>query len=94
MRKQIDGLCMIVAERMNMNPQSGDIYIFFSFAADRVKLLFWDGSGFVLIYKRLEVGSFAVPHYIGKHVQITRQQLSHLLCGVRSEYNLEFHDYY
>lgn len=97
MRKQIDGLCRLVAEQMNKNPQSGDVYVFFSFAANRVKLLFWDGEGFVLIYKRLERGHFQVPTYIGQHVSITQQQLSHLLRGVMNEsevQSLSFQDYY
>lgn len=94
MRKQIDGLCILVSEHMNMNPQSGDIYLFFSYAADRVKVLFWDGSGFVLVYKRLEVGCFAVPGYIGKHLRITKQQLSKLLQGTITNPGLEFNAYY
>lgn len=98
MRNQIDGLCRIVAENMNMNPQNGDIFVFFSFRADRAKLLFWDTTGFVMVYKRLEYGSFAVPQYIGKHLSISPRELKTLLHGVVDEHelhpSLRFHDYY
>ena len=98
MRKQIDGLCTVIAERMKMNPQNGDIYVFFSYAADRVKLLFWDGTGFVLVYKRIDSGYFEVPKYIGKHVQINHSQLAYLLQGVIDEYSvnpgLQYNDYF
>ena len=98
MRKQIDGLCALVADRMEMNPQNGDIFVFFSHAADRIKLLFWENTGFVLVYKRLEAGSFQIPKYIGHDIQINAQQLTSLLQGVLDESQtqaaLSFSDYY
>lgn len=97
MRKQIDSLTMLVAEKMNMNPQSGDVFVFFSHAADRIKLLTWDGTGFVLIYKRLEVGYFYIPQYIGNHIELNAMQLRSLFRGTGiSDYagSLEYSEYF
>ena len=83
MRKQIDGLCHVISERMQQNPQSGDIYVFFGYRADKAKLLFWDGDGFVLIYKRLSNRRhFLVPNQPKMQACLTQLQLQNLLKGV------------
>jgi len=97
MRKQIDSLTMLVAEKMNTNPQNGDIFVFFSHAADKMKLLTWDGTGFVLVYKRLEVGHFYIPQYVGSHIELNTTQLRWLLSGTNvSNYaqTLEYSEYF
>ncbi len=60
-RKSIDGLAVLVGERIEANPLSGHLFAFVSRRRDRVKLLAWDRNGFVLIYKRLEKGRFPAP---------------------------------
>ena len=60
-RKGADGLCALVQETLHSDPYSGVIYVFRSKRADRVKLLLWDGSGLVLVSKRLEQGAFRWP---------------------------------
>ncbi len=60
-RKGMDGLAALVRETLGANPFGGVIYVFRSKRADRVKLLFWDGTGLVLASKRLEDGSFRWP---------------------------------
>ena len=57
-RKGMDGLAAVVHETLGANPFGGVIYVFRSKRADRVKLLFWDGTGLVLATKRLEQGTF------------------------------------
>jgi len=97
MRKQIDSLTMLIAEKMNMNPQNGNIFVFFSYAADRMKILTWDGTGFVLIYKRLEVGWFAIPQYIGNHIELNKTQLRWLFRGAGISdcvQSLEYSEYF
>jgi transposase len=97
MRKQIDSLAMLVAEKMNTNPQNGDIFAFFSHAADKIKLLTWDGTGFVLVYKRLEVGQFYIPQYVGSHIELSATQLRWLLSGTNvNNYaqSLEYSEYF
>jgi transposase len=62
MRKSIDGLMGIVKDALRENPYSGHLFVFVSRRCDRVKILTWDKSGFVLVYKRLERGRFKLPH--------------------------------
>ncbi len=50
---------MLVRDALGTDPFSGTVYVFRSKRADRVKLLFWDGSGVVLVAKRLEAGQFS-----------------------------------
>jgi len=60
-RKGHDGLAAVVERDLRKNPFSGAVYVFRSKRADRAKILFWDGSGLVLIHKRLEAHKFAWP---------------------------------
>jgi transposase len=61
MRRSFDRLAEMVEEHLGQNPESGHLYLFFSRRRDCVKVLLWEGDGFVIWYKRLEVGTFAVP---------------------------------
>jgi transposase len=60
-RKGMDGLAALVRESLGSDPFGGVVYVFRSKRADRLKLLLWDGSGLVLLTKRLEEGSFRGP---------------------------------
>jgi transposase len=60
-RKGMDGLAAVVRESLGSDPYGGVIYVFRARRADRVKLLYWDGTGVVLVAKRLEAGSFRWP---------------------------------
>jgi transposase len=60
-RQGMNGLAALVKEQLKADPFSGTIYVFRSKRADRVKLLFWDGSGVCLFAKRLEGGKFCWP---------------------------------
>jgi transposase len=60
-RKGIDGLAAIVRSRFAENPLSGSIYVFFTRRADRVRILYFDRDGYVLVTKRLEHGHYRVP---------------------------------
>ena len=59
-RKGMDGLAALVRESLGSDPYSGVIYGRAK-RADRVKLLLWDGTGLVLVAKRLEKSSFRWP---------------------------------
>lgn len=61
MRRSFDRLAQMVEEHLEQNPESGHLYLFFNRRRDCVKMLLWEGDGFVIWYKRLEVGTFAVP---------------------------------
>jgi transposase len=57
-RKGIDSLTSIVRGQLALDPLSGHLYVFFSRRCDRVRILYWDRSGFALWTKRLERGRF------------------------------------
>lgn len=61
MRKGFDGLYGLVSTRLQEDPLSGDVYVFLNRRRDRMKMLFWDGTGFWIFYKRLERGTFQRP---------------------------------
>jgi transposase len=60
-RKGMEGLAALVREAMQADPFCGVVYVFRAKRADRVKLIFWDGTGMVLVAKRLEDGKFRWP---------------------------------
>jgi len=60
-RKGLPGLSALVETVLQENPFAGDVFIFRSKRADRVKILVWDGTGMWLHYKRLEAGRFLWP---------------------------------
>jgi transposase len=61
MRRSFDRLAQMVEEHLEQDPESGHLYLFFNRRRDCVKMLLWEGDGFVIWYKRLEAGTFAVP---------------------------------
>lgn len=80
-RKQADGLAAIVQAALGADPFSGAIYVFRSKRMDRVKLLWWDGTGICLMSKRLEAGQFRWPPIEDGMMKLTSVQLSALLEG-------------
>lgn len=81
-RKGPDGLAAYVQEQMQTNPFSGTVYVFRSRRADRVKLLWWDGTGVCLLSKRLEGGQFRWPKIDDGVMRLSAAQLSALLEGL------------
>lgn len=61
MRKSFDGLSGLVKNELNRTPLSGDVFLFINKGRDKMKLLHWEDSGYILYYKRLEVGTFELP---------------------------------
>lgn len=61
LRRSIDGLAAVVRERLTLDPLSGHLFLFRNRRGDRLKILAWDRSGFWVLYKRLERGTFAWP---------------------------------
>ncbi len=59
MRKSFEGLSAVVEQMFPGELLSGALFIFLSRRKDHMKVLYWDGDGFVIFYKRLEKGSFA-----------------------------------
>jgi transposase len=84
MRKSINGLSYIVNDLSGHAPQDGSLTLFYNRARDKVKLLYWDKNGFVMLYKRLEKGRFKIVKY-DKETQtatLETKQLSWLLAGL------------
>jgi len=81
-RKGSEGLAALVRETMRLDPFSGVIYVFRSKRADRVKLIFWDGTGVVLVAKRLEQGDFRWPRVQDGMMRLSAAQLQALLEGL------------
>lgn len=81
-RKGMDGLAALVRESLGCDPFSGVVYVFRSKRADRLKLLLWDGSGVVLLAKRLEQGGFRWPTVGDGVMRLSAAQLSALLEGL------------
>jgi transposase len=84
MRRSFDGLAMIAREGMGQDPLSGHLFVFFNRRGDRVKILFWDRSGFCLWYKRLEQGVFCLPQDLADAVnpEVELADLSLILEGI------------
>ena len=60
LRKGIDGLAQLVGTKYDMNPfEKNVLFLFCGGRGDRIKGLLWEGNGFLLLYKRLEDGSFS-----------------------------------
>lgn len=81
-RKGVHGLAALVQEQLKTDPFSGVIYVFRSKRADRVKLLFWDGSGVCLFAKRLEEGKFRWPRIEDGVMRLSAAQLAALVEGL------------
>ncbi len=71
--------------QLEKNAASGDVFIFLGKDLTKVKLLVWELSGFVLYYKRLEAGTFALPKAGEKSVNISYSDLCLLIEGVEVE---------
>ena len=56
LRRGIDGLASIVQQQFELDPFSNTLFLFCGRRRDRIKALYWEGDGFVLLYKRLESG--------------------------------------
>lgn len=81
-RKGAEGLAALVREQMRADPFSGVIYVFRPKRADRVKLLYWDGTGVCLLAKRLEEGVFRWPQVHDGVIRLSAAQLAALLEGL------------
>jgi len=82
MRKSIDGLAAIIKETFGMDPFSLSLFLFCGRRRDRLKALFWEGDGFVLLYKRLENGNFKWPRTPEQARRLTQQEFRWLMEGL------------
>jgi transposase len=85
MRKAIDGLAVLVAGKMHLDPLSGSLYVFCNRSRTIIKALYWDRNGFCLWQKRLEKHSFKWPSSKSEAMQISARQLAWILDGLSPE---------
>ena len=81
-RKGIDGLAAIVHSEFNLDPFSGALFVFRSRRSDRLKIVLWDGTGLVLIYKRIEGRGFVWPQMRNGTIELTKVQFEALFEGL------------
>jgi transposase len=81
-RKGVHGLTALVAEALKADPYCGDVFVFRSRRADRLKLVLWDGTGMILATKWLESGGFAWPPIRDGSVRLSPTQFSMLVDGL------------
>jgi transposase len=86
LRKSFSGLHGIIVEALRQDPLSGDWFVFLNRRRDRLKLMLWEGDGFVIFYKQLQRGTFAMPAHDGESLVLTAQQLALILSGVDLEH--------
>ena len=82
LRRGIDGLAAIVQQQFNLDPVTNPLFLFCGRRRDRIKALYWEGNGFVLLYKRLESGSFQWPRKESEASVLTPQQYRWLMEGL------------
>jgi transposase len=81
-RKGAEGLAALVKDKMKLEPFSGVVFVFRAKRADRIKPLWWDGTGVCLLAKRLEDGQFRWPKIEDGTMRLSSGQLSALLEGL------------
>ena len=82
MRKSIDGLAALVQQKFKLDPFQPALFLFSGRKHDRIKALFWEGDGFVLLYKRLENGRFQWPATPDALRMLNSQEFRWLLEGL------------
>ncbi|MFO0738201.1 MAG: IS66 family insertion sequence element accessory protein TnpB [Labilithrix sp.] len=85
MRLSFDRLSGLAKEQTGYEARSGALFIFFGRRLDALKILFFDGSGMAIFYKRLDRGTFQIPEPPSKtarHVEIDDATLEALLDGI------------
>jgi transposase len=85
MRRSFDALALAVKERLELDPQSGALFVFASKRGNRLKVLWFDHNGYCILYKRLHRAQFELPDASELHrplAHIDARQLAALLRGV------------
>jgi transposase len=88
MRLSFDRLSGLAKEQIGYEARSGALFVFFGKRRDALKVLFFDGSGMAIFYKRLDRGTFSIPEAPSKterHVEIDDAALEALLDGIDIE---------
>jgi len=85
LRKQFDGIAVLVEQGLHHDPRSGHLFVVFNRRGDQVRILFWDRHGYCLFAKRLERGRFRLPWdcpATGAAVEMEAAELALILEGI------------
>ena len=82
LRRGIDGLAALVQQQFSLDPFTNTLFLFCGRRRDRIKALYWEGDGFVLLDKRLESGRFQWPRNENEARALTPQQYRWLMEGL------------
>jgi transposase len=85
LRRGFDGLAAATRSVIRESPESGHLFVFLNRRRNRIKLLVWDRTGYLIVYKRLERGTFALasaPAAGCRHIEMDAGELALLLEGI------------
>jgi transposase len=85
LRRGFDGLAAATRSLIRQDPLTGHLFVFLNRRKNRIKLLVWDRTGYLLLYKRLERGTFHLPTELvagQRHVEVDAGELGLMLEGV------------
>ena len=85
LRKGIDGLAAMVQQQFQLDPFTNTLFLFCGRRRDRIKGLYWEQDGFILLYKRLEQGVYQWSRTENEVRQLTPQQYRWLMEGLKVE---------
>lgn len=85
LRKGIDGLASMVQQQFQLDPFTNTLFLFCGRRRDRIKGLYWEKDGFILLYKRLEQGAYQWPRNENEVRTLTPQQYRWLMEGLKVE---------
>lgn len=89
MRQGIDSLAFLVKSKFDLDPFSGQVFLFCGGRKDRFKALYWDGQGFWLLYKRFENGKLNWPNDDNDIKSLTSEQMDWLMKGFSINPNIK-----
>ena len=82
LRKSFDALAGVVRNSLRLDPLSGHLFVFTNARKNRLKILFWDKTGWWVCAKRLEVGTLAWPASPNPSMELSSEELTLLLSGI------------
>lgn len=85
LRRGFDGLAAATRSLIGESPLSGHVFVFLNRRKNRIKFLLWDRTGFLLLYKRLERGTFELPTRPAagrRHIEVDAGELGLMLEGL------------